>query len=69
MNLPEIVTRAEWLAARRRLLESEKRCTRERDSLNAERRRLPMVDVETDYEFAGPDGPATLADLFEAAAS
>jgi predicted dithiol-disulfide oxidoreductase (DUF899 family) len=65
MSLPEIVSREEWLAARKRLLAEEKRLTRARDALCAERRRLPMVEVETDYAFTGPDGEVGLADLFE----
>jgi predicted dithiol-disulfide oxidoreductase (DUF899 family) len=43
IELPKIVTRAEWLAAREALLIKEKEATRARDALNAERRRLPMV--------------------------
>jgi len=43
MAFPEIVTREEWLEARKQFLVREKQATRERDSLNAERRRLPMV--------------------------
>ena len=65
MSLPDVVSREEWLAARKRLLAEEKELTRRRDALNAERRRLPMVLIEEDYEFAGPDGPARLLDLFE----
>jgi predicted dithiol-disulfide oxidoreductase (DUF899 family) len=65
MALPEIVTREEWLAARRALLVKEKELTRARDALNAERRRLPMVEVTEDYRFIGPDGTVTLAELFE----
>src|SRR5262245_18568532 len=63
-TLPEIVSRDEWLAARRALLDSEKDLTRARDALNAERRRLPMVEVEKEYIFEGPGGRATLHDLF-----
>jgi predicted dithiol-disulfide oxidoreductase (DUF899 family) len=65
MSLPTIVSRDEWTAARRELLEKEKRFTRERDALNAERRRLPMVEIEKDYAFEGPDGRVSLLDLFE----
>jgi uncharacterized protein (TIGR02246 family) len=65
MNHPEIVSRAEWLGARKALLAKEKEFTRERDTLNAERRRLPMVRVDKDYVFEGPHGPARLLDLFE----
>jgi predicted dithiol-disulfide oxidoreductase (DUF899 family) len=60
MSLPRIATRQEWLAARKELLASEKELTRQRDALNAERRRLPMVEVEKDYVFDGPDGPVHL---------
>ncbi len=65
MNLPQIVSREEWLAARKELLAKEKEATRARDALNAERRMLPMVRVEKEYVFDGPDGEATLLDLFE----
>jgi predicted dithiol-disulfide oxidoreductase (DUF899 family) len=64
MSLPQIVSRSDWLAARKELLAQEKELTRRRDALSAERRRLPMVRVEKDYAFEGPDGPARLADLF-----
>src|SRR3954447_20078204 len=64
LNLPEIVSREEWLEARKAFLAKEKEFTRARDVLNADRRRLPMVKVEKDYEFTGPDGPLRLADLF-----
>lgn len=65
MNLPEVVSRDEWLAARKELLAKEKEATRARDALNAERRMLPMVKVEKEYVFEGPDGEATLLDMFE----
>jgi hypothetical protein len=45
MNLPKVVSRDEWLTARKELLAKEKAFTRERDALNTERRRLPMVKV------------------------
>lgn len=64
MALPQVVDREEWLRARRELLAREKEHTRARDALNADRRRLPMVRVEKDYAFEGPDGPLSLADLF-----
>ena len=38
MSLPEIVSRAQWRAAREELLAREKAVTRARDALNAERR-------------------------------
>jgi predicted dithiol-disulfide oxidoreductase (DUF899 family) len=65
VHLPEIVSREEWLAARKELLAKEKEATRARDALNAERRRLPMVEIDKDYVFEGPDGKASLLDLFE----
>ena len=61
---PRIVSREEWLAARKQLLAKEKKLTRERDALAAERRQLPWVKVEKNYLFDSPDGKKTLADLF-----
>ena len=63
--LPKIVSREEWLEARKILLEKEKQLTHERDRLNAERRRLPMVKIDKDYAFAGPSGKIRLIDMFE----
>src|SRR3954452_16965875 len=65
MTLPKIANREDWLAARTALLAKEKEMTRARDALNAERRRLPMVEVTKDYRFEGPDGEVGLLDLFE----
>jgi predicted dithiol-disulfide oxidoreductase (DUF899 family) len=65
MSLPDIGSREEWLAARRALLAEEKRLTHARDELSAQRRRLPMVEIDKPYRFEGPDGPAALLDLFE----
>ncbi len=53
---PPIVSRDQWLGERRKLLAHEKECTRQYDRINAERRRLPMVKVEKDYIFDGPNG-------------
>jgi predicted dithiol-disulfide oxidoreductase (DUF899 family) len=64
MAYPEVVTRDEWLTARKRLLATEKEHTRSRDALNAERRRLPMVRIDKEYVFEGSEGTVTLADLF-----
>ncbi len=64
MSLPDVVSREQWLEARRQLLAREKEATRARDALNADRRGLPMVAVDQEYVFEGPDGPVTLADLF-----
>ena len=65
MSLPRIATREEWLAARKEVLAKEKELTKQRDALNAERRNLPMVEIEKDYTFNGPDGTARLIDMFE----
>jgi predicted dithiol-disulfide oxidoreductase (DUF899 family) len=63
--LPRVVSRAEWLIARKELLVREKEATRVRDGVNAARRRLPMVKIEKDYVFEGPAGPLRLLDMFE----
>jgi predicted dithiol-disulfide oxidoreductase (DUF899 family) len=65
MNLPPVVSREKWEAARERLLAKEKEHTRAGDTLAAERRRLPMVAVEKDYVFEAPHGEASLLDLFD----
>ena len=62
---PDVASREEWLAARKKLLAREREVTHLRDTINAERRRLPMVKVEQDYVFEGPDGELRLIDLFE----
>ncbi|CAA9556510.1 MAG: FIG172199: hypothetical thioredoxin family protein [uncultured Thermomicrobiales bacterium] len=64
MTLPQIVSPAEWQAARDNLLVKEKATTRVRDALAAERRQLPMVAFDKLYAFAGADGEAGLAALF-----
>jgi predicted dithiol-disulfide oxidoreductase (DUF899 family) len=65
MSLPQVASRDEWLVARKELLAKEKELTRQRDALNAERRRLPMVKIAKDYVFEGPGGKASLLDLFD----
>lgn len=60
-----IVTRDEWLIARKELLSREKELMKSRDQLNAQRRELPWVKVRENYVFSGPDGPVSLADLFD----
>ncbi len=60
-----IVSRAEWLAARRALLAHEKEATRLRDRINAERLALPWVRVEQDYAFDSPNGRKSLSELFD----
>jgi predicted dithiol-disulfide oxidoreductase (DUF899 family) len=63
---PDVATRDEWLTARKKLLAREREVTHLRDAVNAERRRLPMVRVDKDYVFEGPDGELGLIDMFEA---
>jgi len=65
MNPSRVVPREEWLVARRALLEKEKEVTRARDMIAAQRRDLPVVKVEKEYLFEGPNGTVTLLDLFE----
>jgi len=65
MNLPPIVSPQEWEAAQQELLVKEKELTRARDALAAERRRMPRMAVEKDYRFEGPNGPASLLDVFD----
>jgi predicted dithiol-disulfide oxidoreductase (DUF899 family) len=65
MSLPDVVSREAWRAARVDLLAQEKAMTRARDALNTKRRELPMVRIEKDYVFEGPDGSARLLDLFD----
>ncbi|WP_216216105.1 DUF899 domain-containing protein [Amycolatopsis aidingensis] len=65
MSDPEVVTRDQWLVARRELLDREKELTRHRDQVNAARRRLPMVEITKEYSLDGPEGKAGLLDLFD----
>lgn len=64
MNMPPIVSPQEWEAAHKQMLVKEKEITRARDALAAQRRRMPRMAVEKDYRFEGPNGPASLLDLF-----
>jgi predicted dithiol-disulfide oxidoreductase (DUF899 family) len=64
MEPHEVVSRHEWLVARRGLLAKEKEFTRLRDQLTAERRALPWVKVQKPYVFEGLDGKQSLAGLF-----
>jgi len=65
MTQHKIVSRDEWIKARKALLADEKKFTQTRDKLSADRRNLPWVKIEKDYVFAGPDGKETLHDLFD----
>jgi len=62
---PKVVSRDEWLAARKELLAREKQFTREYDTIRALRRELPWVKVEQQYVFDGPNGKESLAGLFD----
>lgn len=61
----EVVSPAEWLVSRRKLLAAEKELTRLRDDVNDQRRGLPWVLIEKEYVFDTVEGPLTLADLFD----
>jgi predicted dithiol-disulfide oxidoreductase (DUF899 family) len=65
INLPPIVSPAEWQAAHDALLAKEKAATRARDALAAERRRQPMVRIDKSYLLHRPGGKADLVDLFD----
>ena len=65
LERPKVVTRDQWLTARKEYLRVEKKFTRLRDELSRQRRELPWVKVEEKYVFDGPNGKETLADLFD----
>jgi predicted dithiol-disulfide oxidoreductase (DUF899 family) len=65
MEAHKVVSRDEWLDARKHLLADEKEFTKARDRLSRARRELPWVRVDKTYTFDGPNGKETLADLFE----
>jgi predicted dithiol-disulfide oxidoreductase (DUF899 family) len=65
LNIPKIVSRDEWLTARKQHLVREKEFDKERDRLTEARRNLPMVVVDKEYVFDGRQGAVTLGDLFE----
>jgi predicted dithiol-disulfide oxidoreductase (DUF899 family) len=62
---PKVVSREEWLAARKNLLAKERQLTHQRDAVAGERRQLPRVKVEKNYVFDSPSGKKTLAELFD----
>ncbi|MDP9009247.1 MAG: DUF899 domain-containing protein [Pseudomonadota bacterium] len=61
----KIVSEADWLEAREKLLIKEKEFLQMQEALNAERRALPWVEVTKPYRFDGPNGELTLGDLFD----
>src|SRR5205807_3303564 len=65
MDLPKVVSAEEWHVAHDKLLAKEKKATKARDALAAERRRQPMVRIDKEYVFEGPDRKASLLDLFD----
>lgn len=65
MPMHEIVSRQDWLAARKALLAREREVMHLQDKLSAERRALPWVRIDKDYRFDTPTGPARLVDLFD----
>jgi predicted dithiol-disulfide oxidoreductase (DUF899 family) len=65
MKTPPIVSAGQWQAALADMLVKEKEATRARDALAAQRRRMPWTEVDKDYRFVGPDGAASLFDLFQ----
>ena len=64
LQIPAVVSKEEWIAAREALLVHEKEHTRARDALAARRRRMPWLAVDMEYELEGPDGAVSLVDLF-----
>jgi predicted dithiol-disulfide oxidoreductase (DUF899 family) len=65
LSPPNVVSKEEWLAARKAFFLKEKAITHELDALRVERCRLPWVKVDKPYTFEGPKGKCTLADLFQ----
>ena len=61
----QIVSKNEWIEARKVLLQKEKEYTKLRDQLSQQRRDLPWVAVNKEYVFDGPNGKETLSDLFD----
>jgi predicted dithiol-disulfide oxidoreductase (DUF899 family) len=62
---PRVVSRDQWVAERKALLAREKELTRLRDQIARERRALPWMRIDKDYVFEAPQGPRTLAELFD----
>src|SRR5437667_3805782 len=62
---PRTASRDQWLVERKKLLAQEKELTKQYDRVAAQRRRLPMVKLEKEYVFDGPNGKPSLKDLFD----
>jgi predicted dithiol-disulfide oxidoreductase (DUF899 family) len=65
MESHKVVSKDEWIEARKRLLAKEKEFTRERDQISQQRRDLPWEAVDKKYVFEGPNGKQTLPELFD----
>lgn len=65
MDNHKVVSRSEWIEARKRLLAEEKAFTRARDRLSQQRRDLPWERVDKEYIFEGPAGKERLPQLFD----
>ncbi|SEH77506.1 Predicted dithiol-disulfide oxidoreductase, DUF899 family [Mycolicibacterium rutilum] len=65
MRTPPVVSEQEWLEAWREMLVKEKAAMRARDALAAQRRRMPWLAVDKNYEFEGPAGRVSLLNLFD----
>ncbi|HET7642076.1 MAG TPA: thioredoxin family protein [Nitrososphaeraceae archaeon] len=65
MDNHQIVSKNEWIKARKVLLKKEKELTKLRDQLSQQRRDLPWVAVDKEYVFDGPNGKQNLSDLFD----
>jgi predicted dithiol-disulfide oxidoreductase (DUF899 family) len=62
---PKIASRKAWLEVRKKHLINEKKLTKQKDKVNADRRRLPMVKIDKEYVFEGQEGKRSLRDLFD----
>lgn len=64
-NIPDIVSREEWLKQRKDLLQEEKEFAKQLEKINTKRRQLPMVEIKKEYIFEGPNGKESLLELFK----
>ena len=64
MGQHKVVSRQQWITARKALLVKEKKFTHLREKLAQQRRDLPWVRVDKEYTFDGPAGRENLAGLF-----
>jgi predicted dithiol-disulfide oxidoreductase (DUF899 family) len=62
---PRVVSAAEWVAARKELQLAEEEAIRGLEQIASRRREMPAVKIDKDYVFEGPEGKASLPDLFE----